>query len=113
MHELSIAQSIISTAEEVARENHAEKIQSLTLEVGALSGVVSDTLRFVFPMACEGTMLAEATLQIEDIPLKVFCRQCDNSSEPATPIIACHKCESSDVEVLSGMELKIKSLEVL
>ena len=42
MHELGIIVQISKTLADVAEENHLEKIGSVTLEIGTVSGIVSD-----------------------------------------------------------------------
>ena len=42
MHELGIIVQISKTLGDVAAENHLKKIGSVTLEIGAVSGIVSD-----------------------------------------------------------------------
>ena len=39
MHELSICQALIGQVEKVARENHAQRVVSIVIAVGPLSGV--------------------------------------------------------------------------
>ncbi len=47
MHELSIATSIVKTAEKEVQDNGGEKVLEIFLEIGKLSGVELQSLRFI------------------------------------------------------------------
>ena len=112
MHELSIAQALIDQAEDIAKQNHARSVTSITVAVGALSGVDHDALKFVFPMAAEGTVAKAASLTVEAIPVQVLCHACNRQSNPELPSFACRDCGSADIEVTGGRELMLKSVDV-
>ena len=42
MHELSIVTHVAKTLDELAEENHLTKIGSVTLEIGEVSGIITD-----------------------------------------------------------------------
>src|SRR5262245_36129222 len=75
MHELSIAVSLIEMASEEA-ERLGVQVEALHLRLGALSGVVREALLFSFDLAAEGTAIAGARLEIEDVPVVVYCPAC-------------------------------------
>jgi hydrogenase nickel incorporation protein HypA/HybF len=108
VHELAIAESVVDT---VARRLPGAKVTCVHLEIGALSGVVPDSIRFCFDLATEGTGLAGARLEITEPPARCRCRTCGKRFQPDTPIVVC-PCGSADVAVLGGAELKILSVRV-
>lgn len=112
MHELSIAQSIIEQIEDVARKEKAVRVASVSLAIGALSGVERESLEFVFPMAAEGTIAEGAALVIEDVPATLKCHACQAESDARMPLLTCGKCGSSDVDVSGGRDLVVKSVEL-
>ncbi len=112
MHELSIAQALIAQLEELTRKEHARRIISATVIIGSLSGVDHEALKFAFPIAAEDTLAKDAKLIIEDARAKVACKTCKKESHPTFPFLSCVKCGSSDVEILSGRELVLKSMDV-
>lgn len=114
MHELSIAESIVSTAVNVARENNTKKVWSIHVEVGVLSGVVADSLLFCFSIASKGTILEESQtkLEVKTLPLEFNCANCGGKTQTDEIALVCRHCGSNDVSVISGQELKITSLEV-
>ena len=108
MHELAIADGIVSA---ICERLPGKSIATVQLEIGALSGVVADSLLFCFDLATEGTGLAGAKLEITRLPGRCACRACGGEFSPDGPIMLCD-CGSADVTVLAGQELKIASVRV-
>ena len=108
MHELAIAESVVDT---VTQRLPGARITQVHLDIGALSGVVADSIRFCFDLATEGTGLEGATLEITQPPAQCRCRACGTDFLPDSPIVLC-ACGSADVAVLGGEELRILSVQV-
>ena len=108
MHELAIAESVVDT---VTQRLPDATVTCVHLEIGALSGVVADSIRFCFDLATEGTGLEGATLEITEPPARCLCRSCGTEFRPDPPIVLC-PCGSADVAVLGGEELKSLSVQV-
>ncbi len=108
MHELAIIEGVLDTV--TARLGDA-KITCMRLEIGALSGVVEDALRFSFDLATEGTTLQGASLEITQVPGRCRCRACGTEFSPDGMIMLC-PCGSADAEVLAGQDLTIASVKV-
>lgn len=65
MHESPLVSALISKILAVATEQHASKIISLTVKIGALSHISPTQLREHFIHAAHGTIAEEAQLNIE------------------------------------------------
>jgi len=76
MHELSITQAILDTALRHAEQAHVKTIRALDLRVGALSGIVDESIRFYFEMVSRDTLAEGALLRIEVVPPHARCRAC-------------------------------------
>jgi hydrogenase nickel incorporation protein HypA/HybF len=61
MHELAITEGIVAAVTEKIPD---KKITQVRLEIGALSGITADSLRFSFDLVTEGTNLEGASLEI-------------------------------------------------
>ena len=81
MHELYIAESIHRIAVEEAQRGGASRISSLNVEVGALSGVVVDSLLFSFPAVAQGGMAEGARVKIDRLPGMGSCPECKEKFE--------------------------------
>lgn len=112
MHELGITRSIVDIAERTAREQGAERVLSVTVAIGELSGVVPESVEFCFEACAKETLLEGARLIIDRIPGKGMCRTCGAEFILAPYSFACPACESFSVERLQGNELKVIELEV-
>ena len=112
MHELSIAEAIISAVVRERDDRNLTQISTVGVRVGALSGVLPDALRFSFETAVEGTSLAAASLSIDCVPARGQCRDCTQRFEVDECCFRCPSCGSDQIEVLSGWELDIAYLEV-
>jgi hydrogenase nickel incorporation protein HypA/HybF len=109
MHELSITQSIVDA---IVERMDGATVVGVCLEIGRLSGVVPDSVRFCFDVVCSGTTLEGATLDIVELPGQARCRTCEEEF-PMTDLIPLCPCGSANIEVLSGRELRIRSVEVV
>ena len=109
MHELAITEGVVQA---VTERLPGTPIACVHLEIGAMSGVVADSVRFCFEMVTEGTTLEGARLDISEPPARCRCRDCGAEFEPDGPIALCD-CGSADVAVLAGQELRITSVEVV
>jgi hydrogenase nickel incorporation protein HypA/HybF len=108
VHELAITESVVQA---VTDRLPGDKITCVRLEIGAMSGVVADSVRFCFELVTEGTSLAGARLEISQPAARGRCRDCGREFSPDGPIPLC-ECGSADVAVLAGQELRIVSVEV-
>jgi hydrogenase nickel incorporation protein HypA/HybF len=114
MHELSIALSIIVGASEEARKHAGATVEAVHLKVGALSGVVKDALLFSWEVASTGTILENSRLEIEEIPVVVFCENCQ--SKKTLDVInnfVCPTCDQPTPNIVSGRELQVTALEII
>jgi hydrogenase nickel incorporation protein HypA/HybF len=112
MHELSIAQGIVGIIEQHVSEPERPNVRTVWLKVGAVAGIVVDSLEFSFGVITAETPLASAALAVETIPFTVKCRQCGAESVNEQGIILCSQCGSSDTMVIAGTELQVAAIEL-
>lgn len=108
MHELAITESVVQAVTERLPD---ATVRCVYLEIGPLSGVVPDSVRFCFDLVTEGTNLAGAKLEISQPSARCACADCGHEFAPDGPIPIC-PCGSAAVSVLSGQELRITAVEV-
>jgi len=113
MHEMGIALQIIDIATaSIPPDTRSARVERVNLKIGKLSAVVPDSLRFCFDIASKDTPLAGAELAIEETPVVARCKDCDARWSIAEPVFACQACNSGALEILSGRELDIVSIEI-
>ncbi len=108
MHELGLASEVVAIATERAT---GRRVKRLVLEVGKLSAVLPDALRFCFEVAAESTLLEGAALTIVEVPGLGRCRACKRETTFDRPYGKC-ACGGFEFEWLSGDELTIRELEL-
>lgn len=108
MHELGITRNIVAIVGDAAK---GRKVRRVTLDVGDLSGVLSEAVAFCFETVAKGTSLEGAILDIRRIAGRARCDACGSEFEQATLYSPCH-CGSRRLTRLQGEELRIKSMEV-
>jgi hydrogenase nickel incorporation protein HypA/HybF len=112
MHELSIALSMIEQIEEEAAKRGGATVEAVFVRIGVLSGVDVQALRFAYELAREGTDLAASRLEIEMVPLLVYCPQCAATHAPDPQHVACPRCITPAQEILQGRELEVRAFEI-
>ncbi|MGB3652406.1 MAG: hydrogenase maturation nickel metallochaperone HypA [Rivularia sp. (in: cyanobacteria)] len=108
MHELGITQNIVSIVNEYAQ---GKKVQRVLLEIGKLSAIMPDAVKFCFDICSQGTVLEKAKLEIIEISGLAVCRQCATEITLEKPFGKCN-CGSTQLDLIAGEELKIKEIEV-
>ena len=108
MHEMGITRSIVAIVSEHAG---SRKVRRVRLEIGMLSAVVPDAIRFCFDVVARGTVLEGAELEIMEIPGCARCRSCGAVVELHSLVGRCI-CGSRDLERVAGEELNIKEMEL-
>ena len=108
MHELSISQGIVESVCEAVPDG---QVLAVTVEIGALSGVVADAVRFCFDACARGTRLEGARLEVIDVPGLGRCGSCQRELDMQELVTQC-PCGNPFLEILRGRELRIRSVEV-
>ena len=110
MHELSIAQSVVSTVRGALGER---RVLAVTLRVGPLAGVQPEALAFGWDVVTHGTSLAGSRLVVERVPVAARCSRCDAESEHVTPPpLRCPACDATCLPLGDGRTLEVGSVEV-
>jgi hydrogenase nickel incorporation protein HypA/HybF len=108
MHELAIMASVVDA---VLERLPGRQIASVTLEVGRVSGIEPDALRFCFELVTSGTGLEGAELEIMEPSARAQCRSCGTEFEVSSRILLC-ECGSADVRLDGGDQLAIRSVRM-
>lgn len=112
MHELSVCQGLLTQVEQVAAAHHADRVDSIVVQVGPLAGVEIPLLEQAFTVVRAGTVAANARLVIEAIPLTVHCPACDKDSQVSMDKLVCNHCGNWRTQLISGDELILKTVEL-
>jgi hydrogenase nickel incorporation protein HypA/HybF len=113
MHELSIAIDIVELACDKISTRGDARVAVIHVRVGALAGLVKEALLFSFEAASAGTPVSGARLQIEDVPVTVWCAACGARRELVSiSQRRCPVCRGVTPTVVDGDNLELIGLEL-
>lgn len=112
MHELALMEELQRIALATAASQGAQRIHTVMLRVGRLSGVDPDALAFAFEVVMAGGIGQGAMLELEVVPTQCRCGGCGQRFEPVDVIFACPICGELSADVLRGRELELTGLEL-
>jgi len=108
MHELSITNGIV---EYCAERAGAERVTRVRLEIGQLSAVLPDAVRFCFDVCARNTVVEGALLEIIETPGRALCRDC-NGEMAMTQLFGRCRCGGANLLVTAGEELMIREMDL-
>ena len=112
MHELSVAQNIVEIIQQHVPESELKRVAAVRLKIGAIAGIVPESLEFSFQAITAESMLRHAHLEIESLPFRIHCNACGTATENSVGFALCDTCGSADTKILSGSELHIVEIEI-
>lgn len=112
MHEMSLAINIVELVSAKAQEAGGQKITSVELEAGKLSGVMAEALAFCFEAAARNTPAEGARLVVHEVEGRGNCLGCGHAFALDSLLAQCPQCGGYAVETMQGRELKVVSLTV-
>jgi hydrogenase nickel incorporation protein HypA/HybF len=103
----------LEVTEEEAERRGGVQVEAVHLRLGPLSGVVKEALLGAWELASEQTPFEKSRLVIEEVPIAVFCSQCQ-TERPVRSIqqMCCAECGTPAADVVRGRELLVSALEL-
>jgi hydrogenase nickel incorporation protein HypA/HybF len=113
MHELSIVQNLLDIVSAQCLKNGFKEIESINIKIGKASGIMPEALSFAFEAIKTDTIAKNASLNIAEIPVTGFCRDCNSAfTVEEEYVLNCPFCKSSSFVMTAGRELDIIDMEV-
>lgn len=109
MHELSISSAVVDT---VVKHAAGRRVSGVHLRLGTLRQVVPESLEFFFGLVARDTVCEGATLTWEVIVARLRCEDCGHDWTLDVPAFRCPVCGGAHVDVRSGQELEVETIEV-
>ncbi len=114
MHELGVVFYVIRDVKEVAIQNAVEKVSSVTLRIGEVSGIIPEYLIDCWDWAKKKEeVMADAELRIEQIDAVTYCDSCKQEYPTVAHGKTCPHCGSDKTWLKEGNEFLIKEIEVV
>lgn len=112
MHEMGIAQNILDIVLEAANREGAKKVLRIDLLAGELRGIVPMQMTFCFGIVSQNTIASSAFLNIEELPVTAHCEDCGLDFKVKDYQYLCPTCNSTNVRITGGSELRVKDIEI-
>ncbi len=112
MHELSIAQEILSIIQQNVDPADLESVKNVKVKIGKLSNILPDSLLFCFDAIKTDTPLTNSKLIIHQTPILIECGDCKSVSEIEPPVFSCPACSSINIKMTGGSELIVEEIEL-
>jgi len=112
MHEMSLAEGILRILEENSRTQAYTRVKGVWLEIGRLSHVEPESLRFCFGAVTRDTLADGARLEMIMVDGSGWCHDCGKTVAVESHYDACPHCGGYKVEATGGTEMRVKELEV-
>jgi hydrogenase nickel incorporation protein HypA/HybF len=109
MHELALATAIRDT---VLHHAEGRRVSTVRMRVGMMRQVVPGSLNFYFGVVAKGTLCNGSRLELQVIPSVLRCEACGDSWQPEEVSFRCPSCDGPKVELVSGGELEVESIDV-
>lgn len=112
MHELPVTQSICDIAVKEAQRIGAEKVCSITIQMGDYCDYVPEIIQSYFDLVSQGTLAEGAKLSVRRIGATLYCADCGVVSPVAHYRMRCPLCNGGRTELRTGREFYVDSMEV-
>ncbi len=112
MHEMGIIINLARTLDETAEEQNIVNIGKVTLQVGEVSGIMTDLFVDCWNyFKGRHPVLKDSELILETIPAVTYCSSCEKTYETVKYGKECPYCHSGETWLVQGNECIIKEIE--
>jgi hydrogenase nickel incorporation protein HypA/HybF len=112
MHEMALAESMLEIVLQTARGNDASRVTLIRLEIGALSHVEPEALRFCFDVVTRDSLADGARLEIQRTAGEAWCMPCGALVPLASLGTPCPVCGSYQLGISQGEAMRVREIEV-
>lgn len=112
MHEMALAESVLGLIEDRTLREGGRRIKMVRLEIGKLSAVEPEAMRFCFDAVTHGTLAEGAVLDIVEQEGSAWCFDCNREVPLATRYDPCPACGGFRLQVAEGALMRVKELEI-
>lgn len=109
MHEMALTQGIVDIC---LRHSAGQRISTVVIEIGTLSGVVPEAVEFCFSACSSDTLAASARLEIRRLEAQGRCLDCSTLQPVERLYDPCRQCGGYALEILSGEEMRVVEIDV-
>jgi hydrogenase nickel incorporation protein HypA/HybF len=112
MHEMALAESVLDLVEFRARRAGSRRVKTVRLEIGRLSGVEPEAMRFCFDAVAGGTLAEGAALDIVVQEGLAWCFDCARQMPLSARGAPCPECGGYHLRLDKGSAMRVSELEI-
>jgi len=112
MHEMSLAEGVLQLVEETAMREKAQRVKLVVLEIGCLSSVEPEAMRFCFEAVTSGGSGQGAALEVVVVPGEGWCMACGETVPMAESYAACPRCGGYQLRPTGGTGMRVREIEI-
>ena len=109
MHEFSLTQNLLDTA---LKNAHSKRILNVNLLIGSFSAEREESIRFYWQDLAKGTPGEGAKIHFEHIKADMRCFGCGGIPSLDGESSICMYCQNEYLQMLSGEDVRLESIEV-
>lgn len=111
MHEFSLAEGVLEIVLDTARDNSLTSVADVRLDVGKLSGVSIDAVRFAWEfLSNEHDLTKGAQLSVNEPPGRGLCQHCGFDGPIDNYLRICPSCGGGGLRFTSGEEFTVTGI---
>ncbi|KIZ43178.1 MULTISPECIES: hydrogenase maturation nickel metallochaperone HypA [Rhodopseudomonas] len=112
MHEMTICEQIIGQLEDERLRRGFAMVKRLRLEIGLLSCLDPDALRYAFEISTRDTFLDGVVLQIDRPPGQAKCLDCGAEVTVSSRLDICPSCGGNRLDASGGTQMRLIEMEI-
>ncbi|MGB9720538.1 MAG: hydrogenase maturation nickel metallochaperone HypA [bacterium] len=111
MHEYSVTKSLVDLCNQEAEKHKINRVKLIKLRLGKFTGFSPDAINFYFDYLKNGTRCENAKIDFFEIPIRIKCADCNLEEDIEEPVFICPNCGKTSIEILTGREFYVESIE--
>ena len=112
MHEMSLIAGVFEAIDSALTAHQYDRVIKVKLQVGKFTNAIPSALQFAFEAFAKDTKVEGAELEIVETAVVGYCQACNNEFAVEGLTFRCPLCQDHRIEITSGKELILESLEV-
>jgi len=112
MHEIHISEEIIMLVLKEARKFRGKKVKRVIVKIGALCCATPEYIQFYFRKMSQNTIIRGAVIDFVHVPLQIKCKRCGAVETQERFQFMCSRCKDNKVEIISGSDIQVESIEI-
>ncbi|HEY0328459.1 MAG TPA: hydrogenase maturation nickel metallochaperone HypA [Rhodopseudomonas sp.] len=113
MHEMTICEEIVCQLEDERRRRGFDMVKRLRLEIGLLSCLDPDALRYAFEITTRDTFLDGMLLEIDRPPGQAKCLDCGAETTVSSRTEICPSCGGERLDASGGAQMRLVEMEII